>query len=346
MLDRTVLEVPSEGIVLNYGGILKHNSKAIIHGGKVKLLHLNEVFPENQKSFNILYLVNSAPPSFALELVKWAKKHGAKFILNQNGVAYPAWAGNDYNYMNKIGKELIHMADYVIYQSKFCKESAERYLGIISAPSSILYNCVDIETFAPDSEPLPTKPWILLTAGSHQQPERIICALEALAILAKKRNKEVRLILAGRLDWKNAQHDVNRAIYRLGIESNVIFCPPYSQTQAVDLYRRAHILLHLQYKDSCPTVPIEAMACGVPVVGSNSGGMYELVGREGGILIDLPDSWSQMHYPDAEEVADSVEIIMKDIGKWREKARVRAVKEFNREIWMKRHIEIFKTVLS
>lgn len=332
---------------MNYGGVLQRNSKAILHGGRVKLLHLAKKFPEDKKHFNILYLVNSAlPPPYALELVQWAKKHGAKFIFNQNGVAYPAWAGSEYKQLNQIFKDLIHLADYVIYQSQFCRDSADRYLGAISAPSSTIYNCVDTEIFTPSQEPIPDRPWILLAAGSHKQPERVICALETLSILRNKRNKDIRLILAGRLDWKNAMLDVQHAIHRLGIESDVAFQGSYTQDQAPDLYRCAHILLHPKYKDPCPTVPIEAIACGVPVVGSNSGGMPELVGEEGGILLDVPQSWVQMHYPKAEELADSVEIIMKDINEWRKKVRDYAVKKFNKDVWIKKHTEIFETVLS
>ncbi len=62
---------------------------------------------------------------------------------------------------------------------------------------------------------------------------------------------------------------------------------------APELYRAAHVVLHPKYKDPCPTVPIEAMACGVPVVGSRSGGTPELVSPDAGVLVDVEDVWTR-----------------------------------------------------
>ena len=89
-LKKSLLEVPKEGIFINYGGVLPQTTNGLITGGKVKLINLREFFPENPNRFNLLYLVSSAQPLFSEALVRWAKDHGAKFVLNQNGVAYPA----------------------------------------------------------------------------------------------------------------------------------------------------------------------------------------------------------------------------------------------------------------
>ena len=52
-------------------------------------------------------------------------------------------------------------------------------------------------------------------------------------------------------------------------------------------------------------MPIEAMSCGVPVIGSLSGGMQELVSDEGGVLLDVPDHWDRMCYPEVDEMVDA-----------------------------------------
>src|SRR5690348_15559138 len=69
--------------MVNYGDALAPDSAGLVHGGRVKLLHLAEEFPEVRTDFNLLYLVSSAPPKFALELVDWAKAQGVKFVWNQ-----------------------------------------------------------------------------------------------------------------------------------------------------------------------------------------------------------------------------------------------------------------------
>jgi glycosyltransferase involved in cell wall biosynthesis len=343
-LRKKIFIPPSKRIVLNYGNVFATN-KGVIHGGKVKLLHLNEAFPEEINDFNILYLVSSAQPTLAIEVARWAKRQGAKFVWNQDGVAYPAWTSLEASRAgNQVMRKLLQQADYVIYQSEFCRSSADQFLGPSSRPSTVLYNCVDTEFFHPAPEKPFQPPGTLLVTGTHQQSERVLSVLQTLSIL-KGRGRSVLLILAGRLDWPGAEEAIRETIQRLEIAEEVIIKPPYSQNEAPDLYRQAHILIHTKYKDPCPTVVIEAMACGLPVIGSKSGGLPELVGEEGGILIDVPDSWEQMHYPTPEELADAVETIWGDMGGWQEKARQRAVNLFGKKAWIEKHRDIFNSLI-
>ena len=142
-LNRQVLIVPDKGIYLNCAGQSQPDAGGIIHGGRVKLIHLVQKYPEKKLLTNILYLVSSAVPKHAEVLIRYLKGKGAKLVWNQNGVAYPAWAGDDYEATNARLARLLHMADYVIYQSDFCRLSADRYLGVSNVPHKVLYNPVD-----------------------------------------------------------------------------------------------------------------------------------------------------------------------------------------------------------
>jgi glycosyltransferase involved in cell wall biosynthesis len=173
----------------------------------------------------------------------------------------------------------------------------------------------------------------------------VIRAIEVLAEL-RRRGRPARLLVAGLLEWPDAAADVARTVTTLGVGDAVEVLPPYSQGEAPALFQRAHVLLHLKYKDPCPTVVIEALACGVPVVGSRSGGLPELVGDESGVLLDVPESWEHLHVPDAGAAADAVARIMHDHARWRAAARRRAEHRFAREPWLARHRAIFRRVLE
>jgi glycosyltransferase involved in cell wall biosynthesis len=336
-------QVPSSNIAVYDGGSLTQH-EGLVHGGKVKLLHLQRRFPGDKHQFNVLYLVSSGQPRFALSTVRWARRHGAKFVWNQNGVAFPAWAKGDLEKVNGPMRKLFELADFVIYQSEFCRTSAERYLGVAQCPSKVLYNCVDTSFFSPATVLPPTESWVLLAAGTHQQDVRVLRVLDVLATL-HQRGQQARLLLAGRLDWPGADKQVREYITRLGLGEFVELVPPFTQAEAPALYCRAHVLIHLQYKDSCPTVPIEAMACGLPVVGSHSGGLPELVGEEGGLLLHVPDTWDRMEMPGTESIAAAVESIFKDLQGWRSRARSRAESHFDCEHWLDGHAEIFSSLL-
>ena len=94
------MSVPSDGIRVSYGNILSHGSDASVRGGRVKLTHLHEAFSESRGAFNLLYLVSSAQPPFVDELARWARGRGIKVVWNQDGVAYPAWAGREADGLN------------------------------------------------------------------------------------------------------------------------------------------------------------------------------------------------------------------------------------------------------
>lgn len=331
--------LPKGTPVLNYGGVLAGGD--LVAGGKVKLLHLRERWPETEH-FNILYLVSSAPPPHAIELVRWAKARGAKFVWNQNGVGFPAWAGWRVAETNRPMGALLRLADHVVYQSDFCRESADRWLGPAHCPSSVLINPVDASAFSQKPAPLDT--WRLLAAGTHYQPFRVLGALETLRVLLDAGHRAT-LTVAGEMRWPGADAEVHAAIARLRLAELVTLRPAFTQEEAVALQQSAHVLLHLKYHDPCPTVAIEALACGVPIVASRSGGMPEIIGDDGGEMIHVPWDWSHASYPPPRRIAAAVARIMRDWPARSAAARARAERLFRKETWVEAHGSIFNGVL-
>jgi glycosyltransferase involved in cell wall biosynthesis len=84
----------------------------------------------------------------------------------------------------------------------------------------------------------------------------------------------------------------------------------------------------------------------VPVVGSRSGGLPELIGDEAGILLEVPDSWDVLHVPRARAAADAVARLMGDHARRRAAARDRAERRFTREAWVARHRAIFRGLIE
>ncbi|MBD0384331.1 glycosyltransferase [Paenibacillus sedimenti] len=329
---------------ISYGGLMP-KPKEIVFGGRVKLRHLGENFPEDKLNYNLMYLVSSYLPACAEQKVKVCRENGIKLVWNQNGVAFPAWAGKAYKDMNERRRNLRKQADWVIYQSNFCKMSADKFLGQYNGKFSILYNCVDTTSFTPPKK-IPSLSKIrLLVMGSHYDKERVTLALDTLALLLKS-GVRAELQIAGNLKWPNAKKEVRSKISSLRLDKHVRITDSYLQEDAPKFYRKTHILLHFKYNDPSPTVPIEAMACGIPVIGSRSGGMTELLGKDGGTTLEVPFSWEKMYYPSAKAAADAVTIIMKDWKAWSSKARKRAVKHFSKEKWLKEHKKIFSKVVE
>ena len=328
---------------LNYGWLEKRPSSGLPIGGEIKLIPLREKYPEQFDDFNLIYLVSSALPAHAEEIVAAAKAKGVRLVWNQNGIAYPGCYGDFYPWFNLRMATLRSQADYIVNQSEFSRISAERYLGHSAAPSGICFNPVDTTHFSPGERSLAEEPWRILAAGTSHAPYRTQSVLDTLRLLLA-RGRDVHLTIAGEFRWKGADHEVRQAM--AGIEERVTILPPFRQDEAPDIYRRSHLLLHTKFNDPCPTVPIEAMSCGLPVVGTCSGGMPELVPKECGILVPVPQEWKKDVAGDPADLADAVECVMENHSAMSDAAREHAVDTFELRNWLDRHEQIFQQVIE
>jgi glycosyltransferase involved in cell wall biosynthesis len=94
--------------------------------------------------------------------------------------------------------------------------------------------------------------------------------------------------------------------------------------------------------DSCPSVVLEAMASGLPVVHPASGGTVELVGDVAGVGVPHDASWDQLDPPSAEAMAAAVERVLDDLPAYAAAARRRATERFSLAPWLERHAELFE----
>lgn len=318
-------------------------------GGIIKYQDLQRDYPNCKEGANIVYLVSSALPSCPKILVQHAKKRGAKLIVNQNGVAFPAYHGKRIERMNRPRRYLLQHADHVIYQSQYCKLSSDIFLTDKISRYSILYNPVDTNFFIPRPGVKKEGQLTLLMAGSHGFLYRVDSGVKTLAVL---RNQGVNACLKiyGRLAWKQDPALCKRELMALckeyGVENFVELGRPYRQIDAPSIYQSADVLIHTQYNDACPRTVVEAMACGLPVVYSKSGGTPELVGADAGIGVHVPLDWNNVHYVDPDQMAQSVRRVMESNEKFSAAARERACRDFDVKKWLSAHKEILSSVLS
>jgi glycosyltransferase involved in cell wall biosynthesis len=318
-------------------------------GGIIKCQDLSILFPNTPQGANILYLVSSALPLFPLVMARYAKQCGVKVVVNQNGVAFPAYHGHRCETINRPRRRLLEMADYVIYQSQFGMESSNRFLLNYNGPSSVMHNPVNTSVFVPSSRKRDLRHPVLLMAGSHRHEYRVKSALQVLAQL-RNGQLDARLRIAGRLAWEPSVEKCKEELLflsdQLGVRSAVEFCGEYGQNDVVALFHGTDVLLHTQYMDCCPRLVVEAMACGLPVVYSASGGVPELVGNDAGIGIPVQKDWNSINVPDPVQMADGIVRIFESHDRYSAMAIKRAVERFDVKPWLYKHRGIFMSVLK
>jgi glycosyltransferase involved in cell wall biosynthesis len=316
-----------------YGHDLVPGPGDAVAGGTGKFQRLARRFPNSPHDFTLLYLGSTWLPRDLAPLLWLARRRRAPIVVNQSGVAYPGWAGEDTERINEPFRRALLAADHVLYQSEFCKRSADEFLGEPRGTWEILYNAVDVDRFTPAVPPGGGP--VLLLGGDQTQPYRLEAALRTLAHLP-----EARLIVSGRL-----VSDPQPLLDDLELTDRVQFVGRYPQRVAPALLRRSHLMLHTKVKDPCPTAVVEAMACGLPVVYAASGGTVELVGDEAGIGVSHRESWERDEPPSPEALAAAVREVLADRERYAAAARRRAVERFALGPWLDRHAELFRDVV-
>lgn len=318
-------------------------------GGIVKLQRLATIFPNRRWRFNVLYLVSSRLPVRSDAVLRLAARRRIPVVWNQNGVAYPAWHGSGWERTNEPLRRGMAAAAHVVYQSEFCKTSADRFLGPASVPWDVLHNAVDTARFAPSPPGTPRPRLTILVGGTQDVAHRLHVALEALAVVRRRRS-DVTMLVTGRLHWGSgeaqARAETAALVAKLRLDDHVRWIGAYTQAAAPELYRSADLLLHAKYNDPSPGLVVEAMACGLPVVYSATGGVVELVGKDAGIGVPSELSWDREVPPDPVAMADAVLEVAARRREFAEAARERAVRLFDIRPWLERHREIFERVLA
>ncbi len=340
---RTTLQV-------HYGGAAIPSLAEVCLGGQVKFQRLQPHFPDSGCHADILYLVSSSLPDQWLRTYWRAKQNGQRVVWNHSAVSYRAvWPDLNSDDDNLLLEQGLHAADYVIYQSRFCQEAADRYLGPFAGPCEVLYNAVDTRLFSPADRVGPRSECMVLLAGTQYRHSSLEIALTAFAAF-RKRVQRARLLVTGSLCWNDDREAARRTaqaeIDGLGLNDAVDFLGEYTQADAPRIYGLADVLLHTRYDDLCPNVAIEAMACGVPVVYTRTGGTPELVGEEAGVGVEITHSWEEERRASPEAWADALMRVNDDRTRFAAAARQRAVERFDLGAWIARHRDVFERVVA
>lgn len=126
---------------------------------------------------------------------------------------------------------------------------------------------------------------------------------------------------------------------QIGLPSSIIgFKRIKSRDRLRQLYSKALALVNLTYEDTFPTVNLEALACGTPVITYNSGGSPESVCKETGVVIPkgrydmIGGALDMLNQTDREILAI--------------KCRKRAEEHYNHKKQFDQYIDLYKELLK
>jgi len=231
-------------------------------------------------------------------------------------------------------------AEAVLVISRHTGEDLKRLLGVPSDRIAVTYcGCdedmrplprAEVEAFR-RQKGLPER--FILFLGTLEPRKNLVCLVEAFARL---NSYEVALVLAGGKGW--GYEPIFVRIEELGLQDRVLVPGFVPVEEKAWWYNAAEIFVYPSLYEGFGLPPLEAMACGTPVVASQAASIPEVVG-DAAVLVDATD-------PD--NVAEALAYLLDhpdERKRLREKG-LRRSKEFSWERTARETAQVYRSVLQ
>jgi glycosyltransferase involved in cell wall biosynthesis len=175
----------------------------------------------------------------------------------------------------------------------------------------------------------------LLYLGTLEPRKNISTLIRAFALAKQRGALPHALVLAGQRGWLYS--DIFQTVEELGLKDQVIFLGYVPDDDLPGLYSGADLFAYLSWYEGFGLPVLEAMACGTPVLASNTSALPEVVG-DAGILV-APD--------DPERVAAEMLRLLTDAEMRREMSArgLERAKFFSQERFARGILQVYEEVL-
>ncbi len=252
-------------------------------------------FPTFTKAIKAAQIVHAHghPYLTSLTAAKLSKVYNKPFVLTQhntfieyNNIFDQVELLNDLS----VGKQNLNAADKIITISEATKKYVLR-LGAKPSKVQVVYNGVDLERFRPIAGKreemrrklgIPRDAVVVLTVRRLVYKNGVDTLLDCAHIAATKNPKIVFLAVGTGPD----SDSVKLQVAQLGITANFRLAGFVSDEDLSSYYNLADLfVLPSKSGEGLPLVALEAMACGLPVIATNVGGISEILLDDYGKLV-------------------------------------------------------------
>lgn len=279
--------------------------------------------------------------------LKRARRRGIRVAQRLDGINWVhrvRWAGLRYTVRAEYGNFMLALirnrfADRVIYQSHFVRSWWENWYGVANAPATVIHNGVDLQAYTPEGEgerPM-DKIRMLLLEGSLARGLNS-GLFHAVAVAEKMSAKQpMEVVVAGTVD-----EATQRKILAQGGKSglSIEFLGTVPRVEIPKLARSSHLMFCAEVNPPCPNSVIESLACGLPIIGFDTGSLRELVGDEAGCIAPYGANPWKLETPDADSLAVQAWEMLEKQEQVRRSARRRAEAEFGLEKMVDSYLKV------
>ena len=218
------------------------------------------------------------------DLIRYFDLKGNRTLINRPNFRDRLRLNMDYKGIKKAAR--------IIAISQATKNDLIHYLDIPEEQISVVLLGVDHNVFHPVSHRVSNRPYVLFVGSEHPR-KNLAQLLKAFSQLKSepefKGLKLVKVGKAGSRQLGNFRKQTTEVINSLGLTKEVIFTDFVSESELPAYYSGATVFVFPSLYEGFGLPPLEAMACGCPVITSNTSSLPEVVG-EAGIMVDPYDT--------------------------------------------------------
>ncbi len=251
------------------------------------------------------------PISYNKTILEYFKSKKYPIIQRLDGIYYPSKHGLKYLWLNRhIKREYFKYSDFIIFQSKYSRLECFTIMGELSKDKYVIINNgADKTIFYPSERKFNKDKIIFVTTGSFRNRDMIEPVVLAMDSLKGSYDLELKVIGPITSDdvLKYTDRDYIRCLGRM------------DKKQIGDELRKSDILVHCQLNPACPNSVIEALSCGIPVVGFDTGAMAEVLNFAPELLANVSNEiFKQYRDFDHRKLAEKMEYCIENYKKYRQ----------------------------
>ncbi len=228
--------------------------------------------------------------------------------------------------------QALKRSDIVLTVSEFSKQEIIKYTGT-SKDIKVIHNGIEPQWYEKQPLSLSERDNYILYVGNVKPHKNLVRALKAFSLL---KDKNLKFKIVGKKDnFITVDKEVEKIARKLG--NRVEFTGYVSDNELKELYRKAKLFLFPSLYEGFGLPPLEAMACGTPVVVSNAASLPEVCG----------DAAYYVNPYDINDIAKGIETVLKDEELQKELIQkgLKRVKLFSWEKSAKKLIKVIEEVL-
>lgn len=194
-------------------------------------------------------------------------------------------------------------ARHLVTVSEFSKSELQCHWGIPAERISVTYNGVGTQFVPPrfyvSAQANGADPYILAVGNLHPR-KNLVRLLEAFVLLKREHEFRPRLKIVGQASW--LFDEIFNCVRQHSLENQVEFTGYLSEHDLVAAYQNAELTVYPSLYEGFGLPPLEAMACGSPVVCSSAASLPEICG--GAAVLVSPET--------SESIAEGILKLMTD----------------------------------